>query len=89
MAEKTRTVEVFSAGCPACDKLVELTNQIACGSCSIEVLNMHDRKVAARARSLGVQSVPALVVDGKLAGCCDRPAVTEKGLRSAGVGSPT
>lgn len=29
MAEKIRTVEVFSAGYPACDKLVALTNQIA------------------------------------------------------------
>ena len=86
MAKKTRTVEVFSAGCPACDEVVKLVNEIACASCSIEVLDMRDDKVAARARSLGVRSVPAVVVDGRLADCCARQGVTEEGLRSVGVG---
>jgi hypothetical protein len=88
MAKKTRTVEVFTAGCPACDEVVKLVNELACESCRIEVLDMRDENVAARARSLGVRSVPAVVVDGRLADCCARQGVTEEGLRSAGVGSP-
>lgn len=88
MAEKTRRVEVFSAGCAACDEVIKLVNEVACASCSIEVLDMRDAKVVARARSLGVKSVPAVAVDGTLADCCAGRGVTEEGLRSTGVGSP-
>ena len=69
MAEK-RKVEVFSAGCPACEETIELVNRIACPSCEVQVLDMRQSDVAKRAKELGVTSVPAVAVDGKLAGCC-------------------
>jgi hypothetical protein len=31
---------------------------------------MHDKKTAAKAKRYGIQSVPAVVIDGKLADCC-------------------
>lgn len=62
-----RKVEIFSSGCPACDETVKLVESIACPSCDVTVLDMHDQNVASRAKSLGVQSVPAIVIDGKLA----------------------
>ena len=38
MATK-RTIEIFSAGCPACEETVTLVNRIACPSCDVTVLD--------------------------------------------------
>ncbi len=81
-----RTIEVFSAGCPACQETIDLVNRIACPSCEISVLDMHEASVAKRARDLGIRSVPAVVVDGRLADCCTGRGPDEKTLRSAGIG---
>ena len=87
MADK-RKVEVFTAGCPVCDETIDLVNKVACPSCEVVVLDMSDEKIAARARALGVRSVPAVAVDGKLAECCAGRGVDEASLRAAGVGQP-
>ncbi len=65
-----RTVEVFSAGCPACKEAIDLVNRIVCPTCDVTVRDMKDPSVAHRAKSLGVRSVPAVVIDGELASCC-------------------
>lgn len=83
-----RTVEIFSAGCPACEDTIKLVNSIACPSCEISVLNMKDAAVAERAKQLGITQVPAVVVNGKLADCCAGTGPDEAGLRAAGVGTP-
>ena len=87
MATK-RKVEVFSAGCPACQDVVALVQQVACPSCEVTVLDMKDPVVAKRAKSLGVRTVPAVVIDGKPADCCAGPGPEENALRAAGVGQP-
>ena len=81
-----RKIEVFSAGCPACEETVRLVNRIACPSREILVLDMKKAEVANRAKSLGIRSVPAVVIDGKLADCCTDRGPDEAVLRSAGVG---
>ena len=83
-----RKIEIFSAGCPACDEAVETVKRIACPSCETEVLDMHQPDVAARAEQLGISRVPAIVIDGKLAECCALGKVDEQVLRAAGVGVP-
>jgi glutaredoxin 3 len=85
MATK-RKIEVFSAGCPACEETVQLVNRIACPSCEVTVHDMNDPAVAKRAESLGARSVPAVVIDGKLADCCVGRGPLEATLRAAGVG---
>jgi hypothetical protein len=87
MATK-RKIEVFSAGCPACQETVALVNSIACPSCEISVLDMHDPQVASRAKGLGIRSVPAVVIDGKLADCCAGRGPDGATLRAAGLGQP-
>lgn len=82
-----RTVEVFSAGCPACEDTIQLVNDIACPSCEVSILDMKDPSVAKRAKDLGITRVPVVVVNGKLADCCVGAGPTEAGLRAAGVGS--
>lgn len=83
-----RKVEVFSAGCPACADVVSLVQSLACPSCAIEVHDMHDIAVAQRATALGVRSVPAVAINGQLAGCCAGRGVDEASLRVAGLGQP-
>ena len=81
-----RKVEVFSAGCVVCEETVSLVRRIACDSCEVSVLDMKDDQVAARAKRLGISAVPAVVVDGELAACCEDAGPTESALRAAGVG---
>jgi glutaredoxin 3 len=84
-----RNIEIFSAGCPACQETVDLVNRIACPSCEVTVLDMHDPDVAHRAKRLGIRSVPAVVIDGTLAECCAGWGPDEQTLRAAGVGQST
>ncbi len=81
-----RKVEIFSAGCPACTDTIDLVNSIACPSCDVTVLDMRNVEVGKRAKNLGIRSVPALVVDGKLAACCEGRGIDEAAIRAAGVG---
>lgn len=83
-----RKIEVFSAGCPACAETIELVNQVACPSCEVSVLDMNQADVAQRAKGLGIRSVPAVVIDGKLADCCTGRGPQEATLRAAGLGQP-
>ena len=83
-----RKIEVFSAGCPACEETISLVGSIACSSCEVEVLDMRRAEVASRAKEYGVNRVPSVVVDGKLAECCTASEINEAGLRAAGVGRP-
>jgi hypothetical protein len=85
MAAK-RKIEVFSAGCPACQETVALVKRVACPSCDVSVLDMNDPQVARRAKGLGVRSVPAVAIDGKLADCCQGRGPDEATLRAAGLG---
>lgn len=83
-----RKIEIFSAGCPACEAAVSRIHGIAGPSCEIEVLDMHRSDVAARARALGAHSVPAVVIDGQLAECCAGRGPDEAVLKAAGLGTP-
>jgi glutaredoxin len=83
-----RTIEVFSAGCPACDETISTVKRNACASCEVTVLDMNDSTVADRAKRLGIRSVPAVVIDGKLADCCAGRGPDETTLKAAGLGTP-
>ena len=84
----TRTIEIFSAGCAACEETVALVKRVACPSCEVTVLDMHNPEVARRAKSLGIRSVPAVVINGRLADCCAGHGPDEATLRAAGLGQP-
>ena len=87
-----RKIEVFSAGCPVCEQTTELVKRIACDSCDVAILDMHDTEVARKAEEFGIKSVPAVmpavVIGGKLAECCDSRGPDEETLRAAGLGQP-
>ncbi len=83
-----RKVEIFSAGCAVCDPTISRLRALACPSCDVVVLDMKEAGVAKRARDLGVCSVPAVAIDGKLADCCSRAGPDEAVLQAAGLGQP-
>ena len=62
-------IEVFNAGCAVCREAIEMVKRNACESCEVMVLDMNDANIADRAKKLGVRSLPAVVIDGKLADC--------------------
>lgn len=81
-----RKIEIFSAGCGVCQDAVDRVTAAACPSCEVSVVPMTDMKQAARAKALGVRSLPAVVIDGKLASCCSGGGIDLDVLRSAGLG---
>ena len=87
MADK-RKIEIFSAGCAVCRDAVSLVKRLACDSCDVSVLDMNDQAVADRAHQLGIGSLPAVAIDGKLADCCSGRGIDEAALTKAGIGQP-
>ncbi len=87
MAIDKRKVEVFSAGCDLCDETIALVQRLACGSCEVTVHDMKQPEAAVKSKGYGVQSVPAVVIDGKLADCCAGRVPQEQALRAAAIGA--
>jgi hypothetical protein len=82
MADRKK-IEIFTAGCPAWQGAVELVKRIAGSAHDVEILDMHQADVAARVRGHGIRSLPSVVVDGTLAGCCAERGPDEPILRQA------
>ena len=76
-----RKIEIFSAGCATCRETVDMARSLAGASHDIEIHDMQQAHVAARAKQHGVRSLPAVVIDGKLAGCCAGRGPDEATLR--------
>lgn len=81
-----RKIEVFSAGCPVCDQAVQAIRAEACSSCEVEVRSMSDAGAAEDAERYGIKSLPAVVIDGQLAGCCVGRGLDLAELRGLGLG---
>lgn len=86
---KQRKVEVFIAGCPLCDETVQLVKKLSCPSCNVKIRNLMEKKKTdiAKAKAYGINSVPTVVVDGKILDCCKRGEIMEKDLKKAGIGT--
>lgn len=87
MTEK-RKVEVFSAGCSLCEEAITMVKEVACSSCDVTIHDMTHPDIAERAKRLGITSVPAVVINGKLANCCADRGPDAESLRAAGLGHP-
>ncbi len=81
-----RKIEVFSAGCPTCNETAAMVRELACDSCDVAVLDVREAGVAERARALGVRSLPAVAIDGRLADCCAGRGPDRAVLAAAGLG---
>jgi len=84
-----RTVEIFTAGCPVCDPVVQLVKETSCDNCEITIYDLvkqcKEKTCTDKMRQYGINRVPSIVVNGKLLDCCDR-AITKNDLVRAGIG---
>ena len=78
----THNIEVFTAGCPLCDDALALVNEIAGADYEVTERDLHEEAALARARELGIRSVPAVVIDGEPADCCSDVGIEEAVLRA-------
>ncbi len=77
------TIEIYSAGCATCRDAIDLVKRVAGSDYDVRIHDMQQSEAAARAKSLGIRSVPAVLVDGKLASCCAGRGPDEAVLREA------
>ncbi len=65
--DRKKKVEIYSAGCLLCQEAINEAYRVLGDTCEITVLDTHDPKVAARAKELGVKTVPAIFVEEDVA----------------------
>lgn len=84
-----RRIEIFSAGCPVCVSGEALVRELAGDHQEVVVHDLRDDEAAAgRLAEQGINAVPAVVVDGRLLGCCSNAGPDRAELIAAGVGRP-
>lgn len=77
-------IDVYTAGCPLCESAVHQATEAAGDRHEIAVHDLHrDQDAASAARKAGVTTVPAIVVDGGLLGCCRSGGVSRSELDDA------
>lgn len=87
---KTRKVEVFTAGCFICAEAVKTIQDIVCSNCDVTVYDLSNKcateECVDKAKKYGIRSLPALVVDGRLADCCRSRGIDVSVVKAAGLG---
>ena len=76
-------IEIFSAGCATCQSTIEMVKTLAGAEHEVQVRDMQQRDIASQASKYGIRSLPAVVIDGKLASCCAERGPDETTLRAA------
>jgi len=61
-----RQIEVYSAGCPLCQEMIDIITLGKCGKCKIQVHNVNNPEVRKEMNKLGIRAVPAAVIDRKV-----------------------
>jgi hypothetical protein len=76
-------IEIFSAGCTCCTKAIDMVNSVAGDKDEVIILDMSEPVVTNRAIELRIQSVPTILIDGEIAGCCSNRGPDRKVIQSA------
>jgi len=86
-----RQIEIFTAGCPVCEPVVQLVKETAGKDSEITLHNLSEQcesKICvSKMEEYGVKRVPAIAVNGKLLDCCKNIEITKDDLVNAGIGS--
>ncbi|MBW1980536.1 MAG: thioredoxin family protein [Deltaproteobacteria bacterium] len=87
MTEK-RKVEIFTAGCPVCQDVVDTARELACPDCELTIYDLSKKEGVKEAQAYKITALPAVAVNGRLLECCQRAPITREALTAAGVGKP-
>ncbi|OJW77735.1 MAG: glutaredoxin [Bacteroidetes bacterium 46-16] len=87
-----RKVELFTAGCPVCEPIVEMVKSMACSSCEVVIYDLSKpcdtNECVDKVKTYGIKSLPAVAVNGVLLDCCQNKGVSVDTLIKAGLGEP-
>lgn len=85
-----RKIEIFTAGCPVCDSTVKMVKELVCDQCEIKIYDLvklcDDKACIAKVKEYGIESIPAVAINGRLLDCCKGNSVSRDILIRAGVG---
>lgn len=88
--KRKRKIEVFTAGCPVCQPVVEMVKGTVCSDCELIVYNLAEpcesKECIDKAKTYGIKTLPAVAVNGTLLSCCQNKGISEAELRSSGIG---
>jgi len=92
MAKDKRKVEIFTQGCPRCEKTVSLVKSLACENCDVIVWDVkagcETNECRDKAKEHGITYYPSVAVNGKLLECSKRGEnPTADALKAAGIGT--
>ncbi len=84
-----KQIEIFTAGCPVCEPVVQLVKETANNQHEITIHNLSSQcesKICVqKMEEYGVKRLPAIAVNGQLIGCCKNVAITKEDLLNAGI----
>jgi hypothetical protein len=84
-----RKIELFTAGCPVCEPVVEMVNSMACQYCEITIYNLVEpcdtKECLTKIKEYNITCLPAVAVDGKLLDCCTGRNLSREELEKAGI----
>jgi len=77
-----RKIEIFSGGCPLCEEAIQMVKELTkeCG-CEITVYDIREKDNKEKARRMNIRSVPSILIDGKLASCCEKRGPDKEKLK--------
>lgn len=84
-------IEIFTAGCPVCELVVQLVKETAGTDCEITLHNLSEQcesKICVtKMKAYGIKRLPSIAVNGKLLNCCTNIEITKLDLVNEGIGS--
>lgn len=90
MNSSKRKIEVFTSGCPLCEPVVKMVQDLACEYCEVITYNVaqpcDSKECLTKVKDYGIQKLPAIAIDGKLLDCCQQSSPSIESLQKAGVG---
>lgn len=85
-----RQIEIFTAGCPVCNPVVQLVRETASENCEITVFDLvkqcEEQECISKMKRYNVKRLPSVAVDGRLLDCCKNIEITKDDLIAAGIG---
>ena len=85
---ENRKIEIFSAGCPACEETTSRIKELACPNCDGLSEDEMGGVVAEGASALGDGSFPDVGRDGRVADCGAGGGRKEAVWQAGGLGQP-
>ncbi|HXH19008.1 MAG TPA: hypothetical protein VNJ07_07975 [Chitinophagales bacterium] len=85
-----RQIEIFTAGCPVCNPVVDLVKSLVFDSCEVTVYDVvkqcGSKECLSKVEQYAIKRLPAIAVNGELLNCCIDKGITKEDLIAAGIG---